>query len=195
MASLTGIFDDIYVKQLFQKNERGETVFYPFGLIGRGYLLPKDREADLRRATRLLTLASLIVSISLGLLAARVSGSTHSLPLSGWLALGVIFAAILAVTIYLEFRLAAGLESAGERIAAGEWLRRGRRARAAWTYWGSVVAGIFFLLFAIAGVALGIADRDGSALIGAAFFLLLGGFATWDGSCGLIERQKRVKDV
>ena len=51
MAGLTGIFDDIYVKQLFQKNERGETVFYPFGLIGRGYLLPKEREADVRQAT------------------------------------------------------------------------------------------------------------------------------------------------
>jgi hypothetical protein len=158
MAGLTGIFDDIYVKQLFQKNERGETVFYPFGLIGRGYLLPKEREADVRQATRLLTLASLIASISLGLLVTRVSGSAHSVSLGGWLALGAIFSAILAATIYFQFRLAAGLESAGERVAAGEWLRRGRQARAAWTYWASVIAGIFFLLLAIAGAALGIAD-------------------------------------
>lgn len=195
MAGLTGIFDDIYVKQLFQKNERGETVFYPFGLIGRGYLLPKEREADVRQAMRLQMLATVIASISFGLLVTRISDSAYSISLIGWLVLGAIFAAILAGTIYLPFRLAAGLEPAGERVAVGEWLRRGRQARAAWTYWASVIAGVFFLLLAAGGFALGIADRDGFALIGAAFFLVLGGFAAWDGTRGLAERRKTEKDT
>ncbi|CAN0467369.1 unnamed protein product, partial [Phaeothamnion confervicola] len=37
--NLIRIFDGLYVDQLFQKNERGEAIYYPFGLMGRGYLL------------------------------------------------------------------------------------------------------------------------------------------------------------
>ena len=133
MAGLTGIFDDIYVKQLFQKNERGETVFYPFGLIGRGYLLPKEREADVRQATRLLTLASLIASISLGPLVTRVSGSAHSVSLGGWLALGAIFSAILAASSSglprVWSRRGSALRPANGCGAGGRRVRRGRIGR------------------------------------------------------------------
>jgi hypothetical protein len=114
--------------------------------------------------------------------------------LGGWLALGAIFSAILAATIYFQFRLAAGLESAGERVTAGEWSARAAGAC------GVDVLGVRhrWHLLPIACYRRGRARHrrwDGSALIGAAFFLLLGGFATWDGSRGLIERQKTDQGV
>jgi hypothetical protein len=37
---LKSIFDGLYVNQLIQKNERDETIIYPHGMMGRGYVLP-----------------------------------------------------------------------------------------------------------------------------------------------------------
>ncbi len=189
MAGLTGIFDDIYIKQLFQKNERGETVFYPFGLMGRGYLLPKEREADIRRATRLQMLATLIASISFGLLVTQVSGSNHPVSPGGWLILGTLCVAIFAATIWSQLRLSAGLEPAGERIAMSEWLRRGRQARPFWTYWAMIILGIFSLLMATSGFVAGVIERDISLLMAGLFFLLIAIFGIWDGRRGIIERK------
>jgi hypothetical protein len=37
------IFDAVFVNQLFGRGERGETIFYPNGLAGRGFLVPAER--------------------------------------------------------------------------------------------------------------------------------------------------------
>ncbi len=184
-----GIFDDIYVKQLFHKNERGETVFYPFGLMGRGYLLPMEREESIRRATRLQMLATLIASISFALLLTRVSNSGHAVSPVAWLVLGSICMAIFAATIYFPYRLTAGLKPVGERVQFGEWLRRGRQARPTWTYWAMIILGVFSLLMAASGLVAGVIEQDASLLTAGLFFLVIAIFGIWDGRRGFSERR------
>jgi hypothetical protein len=189
MAGLTSIFDDIYVKQLFHKNERGETVFYPFGLIGRGYLLPKEREASIRRAMRLQMFATLIAGIAFGLLVTRISGSENPVSPVGWLVLAALFAVIFGGSLAFQFWIASGLEPMSERVQFGEWLRRGRQARPAWTYWAMIVLGIFSLLMAASGFVASVIERDASLLAAGLFFLVIAIFGIWDGRRGFIERR------
>jgi hypothetical protein len=191
---IKSIFDGLYVDQLFQKNERGETVFYPFGLMGGGYRLPVEREGDVRQSMRRLMLVSLVVGISFGLLALRMVEQPAPTPLMGWLIGGGVFALLLGVIVHFQSRLAKGLEPAvGPRPSARAWLRSGRAARALWTHWTCVGLGLFALLMAGAGFAFGLADGDPWGFASGAFMLLVGAALTWDGVLGLIERSKAAK--
>lgn len=192
MAGIVRIFDGLYVDQLFQKNERGETVFYPHGLLGRGYLLPADREAGIRRRMRMLVLMALAIGISVGLLVVKIIEEARTLPLTGLLAAaGVLLLALLA---FFQSRLAAGLEPVSTPSPSmREFLRRGRAARASWTYWACIMLGLVSLLLAGAGFAFGLAEEGLAGFASGTFFLLVGSMLTWDGVLGLIERSKAAK--
>jgi hypothetical protein len=180
-------FDGLYGDQLFHKNERGETIFYPFGLMGRGYLLPAEREAAVRGSMRRLTLVSLIGGVALALLATRIL-DVSGMESSSWLSCAAAFTLLLAVVIYFQRRMIIGLAPApGPRPSVGEWLRRGRQARARWTYWACVVLGIFSLAIAGFSLALGASDGGLGGIASGAFMLLVGALLTWDGIVGLIE--------
>lgn len=194
MPGMVRIFDGLYVDQLFQKNERGETVFYPHGLLGRGYLLPAEREAGIRRRMRLIMLLALVIGISFGLLVVRLIEEAGTLPLTGWLIAGGGFVLLLGLIAFSQSRLAAGLEPVSTQSPSmREFLRRGRAARASWTYWASIVLGLVSLLFAGAGFAFGLAEDGLAGFASGAFFLLVGSMLTWDGVLGLIERSKAAK--
>jgi hypothetical protein len=189
---LARIFDGLYVDQLFQKNEQGETVLYPFGLMGRGYLLPAELETSVRRSMRLLILVSLVVSVCLGLLVLRIVNSPGPAQLEGWTVFGGLSVLLIGLIVYFQSRLAIGLEPVAARVPSSAWLRRGRSARAVWTYWASVVGGVLVLLLAAAGTALGLEDGDSWGVLAGLFLLMLGVVLTWDGAMGLIERSKGV---
>lgn len=195
MPGMVRIFDGLYVDQLFQKNERGETVFYPYGLLGRGYLLPAEREASIRQRMRLIMLAALVIGISFGFLAVRIIEWTGTLPLTGWLVAGGGFVLLLGLIVFFQSQLTAGLEPASTPPPSmGEFLRRGRLARASWTYWACIVLGLVSLLFAGAGFAFGLAEDGLAGFASGTFFLLVGAMLTWDGVLGLIERSKAKAD-
>jgi hypothetical protein len=194
MPGMVRIFDGLYVDQLFQKNERGETVFYPHGLLGRGYLLPAEREIGIRQRMRLLMLVALVIGISFGLLALRIIEGSGTLPLMGWLVAGCGFVLLLGLIAFFQSRLAAGLEPVSTPPPSmREFLKRGRLARASWTYWVCVVLGLVSLLLAGAGFALGLAEDGLLGFASGVFFLLVGAALTWDGVLGLIERSKSAK--
>lgn len=188
---IRSIFDGLYVDQLFQKDERGETVFYPHGLMGRGYRLSAEREPCVRRSMRRLMAVSLVVGISFGLLAWRAIGMSEAAqPMSWMIGIGA-FVLLIGLVAYLQSRLAEGLEPvSGPRPSIGEWLRAGRRVRALWTHWACIGLGLFGLLMAGAGFALGLADGDPWGFASGGFMLLVGAALTWDGVLGLIERTK-----
>ena len=71
-----------------------------------------------------------------------------------------------------------------------EFLRRGRQARASWTYWACIVLGLVSLLLAGGGLALGLAEEGLLGFASGVFFLTVGAALTWDGVLGLIERSK-----
>ena len=187
---MKSVFDGLYVDQLIQKNERGELIVYPNGMMGRGYLLPAEREAAVRLRMRMLMLFSLVIGISFALFVQRVMDSGQVVSLIGWTTLGGIGALLMGAIMYFQSQLKAGLEPVpGPRPSAGEWFRRGRQARATWTYWVSAALGASTLLLGIAGVAMAISG-DLSAVAGAGFLLLVGALLTWDGVLGLIERYR-----
>jgi hypothetical protein len=190
MTGITGIFDGLYVDQLFHKNERGETVYYPFGVMGRGYLLPEARLASVKRATRGLMLASLIVGLSLGWAALWVINAPDPVRPMVWPTGLALFALLVGGITYLQSRLASGLEPvSGPRPGLGEWLRRGRQARAPWTSWVCLGLGLFCLLLAAFGIAFAIAEGTLGSMVAGGFFLVAGGLLTWDGALGILERK------
>lgn len=182
------VFDGLYVDQLFQKNDRGEIVFYPSGLMGRGYLLPAHREAEMRTSTRRLMIFSLASGIGFVLIASRLITASAFDPMTVLLFCAG-FLLLLGLVSVLQLRLAHNLAPAGERLPAREWLRRGRQARPSWTYGASVVLGLLTLLLASAGIVLGYSDGDRYAIAGGLFLLVVGALLAWDGVLGMIERS------
>lgn len=188
---LMRIFDGLYVDQLFQKNERGEIIFYPSGLMGHGYLLPAEREAAMRQSMRRLMAFSLAGGIGFALIALRLLSVTFD-PLTVLIS-GGAFALLLGLITILQKRLAHNLKPVTERVPAREWLRRGRQARQPWTYGASVILGLLTLLLAGAGFAFGLWEGDPVTIAGGLFLLAVGALLTWDGVMGLIERSHAPK--
>jgi hypothetical protein len=188
---LKSIFDGLYIDQLIQKNEQGEFILYPHGLMGRGYLLPADREPAIRQRLRLTMLLSLMVGTMYGLFALRVVESGHVASLLGWLLVIAIAVLLVGGILFYQSRLADGLEPVpGKQPTTGEWLRRGRQARPAWTYWFSAIAGVLLLLMSVAAIAVGMSDNDYIIVGCGVFLVLVSVLGAWDGVLGLKERTR-----
>jgi hypothetical protein len=188
---LKSIFDGLYIDQLIQKNEQGEFILYPNGLMGRGYLLPADREPAIRQRLRLTMLLSLIVGTMYGLFALRVVESGHVDSLLGWLLVIAIAVLLVGGILFYQSRLADGLEPVpGKQPTTGEWLRRGRQARPTWTYWFSAIAGALLLLMSVAAIAVGMSDNDYFIVGCGVFLVLVSVLGAWDGVLGLKERSR-----
>jgi hypothetical protein len=181
--------DGVFVDPAFQKNDRGETIYYPFGLLGRGYLAPEDRWAGLRQEARGLWIFTLVATISLILLM-RILAIPGTV---GWLIYVGAFALLIGTIGYLQARLAAGLEPTQSRPSAGQLLRRARAARPSWWHWVLFLIGALNLAFAGTGLALGISDANLVTIALAALWLLVGAALTSEGVLGLMERSKAAK--
>ena len=192
--TVSNIFDGLYVDQLFHKGERGETIFYPFGLMGRGYLLPAEREASMRRSMRWLMIGSLVFGGSFGAVALRLLTPLQGTPLLAWLIAGSAFAAGLGVIVTLQSRMSRGLEPMpGPGPSVGDWFRSGRAVRAPWTHRVCLGLGLFSLLLAAGGFAFGIAEGDWSGFASGFFMLFVGAVLTWDGALGLKARGAQAQ--
>lgn len=112
VMSITGVFDAVFVNQLFGTTERGETVFYPHGKGATGYLVPPEREPGLRAGLRWLTFFALFGSYALVALILRVIeswlGFVLPLPWFIGILLVAVVAMIGAIITFLR-RSAAGL--------------------------------------------------------------------------------------
>ncbi len=78
--------------------------------MGRGYLLPVEREAEMRRSMRWLMAFSLLLGGGFGVVLLRMVTPVEAVPLATWLIGGAAFAAGLAVIVYLQSRMSRGLE-------------------------------------------------------------------------------------
>jgi hypothetical protein len=186
---LKSIFDGLYIDQLIQKNEQGEFILYPHGLMGRGYILPAEREPAIRQRLRLTMLLSLIVGTSYGLFALRVIDSGQVVSPLGWLLVIATAALLVGGILFYQSRLANGLQPlSGPQPSTGEWFRRGRRARPAWTYWFSAIAGVVLLLMSVAAIAVGMSDNDYFIVGCGVFLVVVSVLGAWDGILELKER-------
>jgi hypothetical protein len=182
---LKSIFDGLYVNQLIQKNERDETIIYPHGMMGRGYVLPAEREAQVRDRLRLTMLVALVIGIGFGMTVMRMLDAEPDVSPLIWGAISASAVLLFSGLIYYQSRLATGLQPVvGPRPSLREWLRRGHQARPAWTYWFSLFAGVFLLTAAAAAIASGTGVL---VLASGVFLLLIGGLGAVDGVLGLKE--------
>lgn len=187
---LRSIFDGLYIDQLIRKDERGAFVIYPHGMMGRGYTLPAEQEPVIRQRLRTLMLVSLIVGISFGMVFLRVTDKGVVTAL-GWVVIAGLGALLLAGIVYWQSRLAIGLEPLpGPRISTGEWLRRGRHSRPAWTLWFSAILGGIMTVASTAALIVGVTDHDGLVMASGLFLLIVSVLAGVDGVLGLIERGR-----
>lgn len=113
--TVKGILDRLFVNRLFRTNERGETIFFPFGVKARGYLVPPEREPSLRSGLRWLTFVSQFGTIALIVLLPRMIEQRlgYVMPLS-WFIGGALVALffIFGAIFHVLSRLSAGLEPA-----------------------------------------------------------------------------------
>ena len=116
----TGIFDALFVNQLFRTNTQGQTVYYPHGVTGREYLVPPEREPGLRSGLRWLVLFALVGINLLLIIIPRLIEAWlgYEIPLPWFLAgMAVVGVAGVWVVIrwlsWLATRFGSGLETAG----------------------------------------------------------------------------------
>lgn len=108
---MTVIFDMLY----FRKNARGDIVFYPHGpwFGNGGYLVPAEREPNMRSGMRRIWFAALIAGIVCVVLVPFVfEWVTGIAPSKDWVGIYGLFATIVAggiINRYLS-RLTAGLQ-------------------------------------------------------------------------------------
>jgi hypothetical protein len=184
---LKTVFDGIYVDQLIHKNERGEFVIYPYGMMGGGYVLPADREPSVRRRLRLLMLSPFVLLIVFVSLLGEAGTGITALT---WAAVAGIGVLMLSVLIYFQRRLAAGLQPVdGPRPTARQWLHGARRSRPTWTHWFSVIAGLILGLLSVAAIGAGFADGDLLLIASGVFLLAISVLAACDGLLGLKEHR------
>jgi hypothetical protein len=107
---LKSIFDGLYVNQLIQKNERDETIIYPHGMIGRGYVLPAEREAQVRDRLRLTMLVALVIGIGFGMTVMRMLDAEPDVSPLIWGAISASAVLLFSSLIYSQSRLATGLQ-------------------------------------------------------------------------------------
>lgn len=116
--AVTGIFDAMFVNQLFHTNERGELIYYPNGRKAQGYLVPPERERGVRSSLRWLVLISQIGVIALVVVVPRMMESWlgYTLPLSWFIGGALVLVVVIGAAILRSLsRIAVGLEPLSAR--------------------------------------------------------------------------------
>jgi quinol-cytochrome oxidoreductase complex cytochrome b subunit len=188
MSRMLRVFDTVLVDPLFEKNDLGETIYYPSGVFGRGRVVPEDRLASLRQAARWLGIFTIAATSSVIVLLRRIDipGAV------GWLIFACSFVLLLGFISYFRLWLAADLEpSSSPDLPMRERLRRARAARPPWWHWIILLFGASNLLLAVAGLASGSADMNWVIILAAAvLWLPIGAALTLEGVLGIIESLK-----
>ena len=192
MSNLRGMFDSLYIDQLFQTNPKGETVFYPLGLIGNGFIVPGDREVGLRQAVRSRTLLALVSGLSLGTLFSRVAEHGADVTVAGWIALTALTVLVLGGIYYLQYRVAAGLKPSDENISTAQWLERGRANRSRGMNVFRVALGSVAILAGAGATVLSTSEGDYLTMACGIIFVPLGALVAWDGLVGIRERRRQA---
>jgi len=113
MAGIIEFFDRIYLDRKFASGENGARVFFPFGRSCDGYILPLEREADIRRALRLQAIASCVAGLLFAFFGmSMATARANRWPWLDWIALFSWFALLAGIIIYARFSLVRGLERA-----------------------------------------------------------------------------------
>lgn len=144
-----GYFDGL-VESTLKKDKSGNTVFYPWGVLGKGRVIADaDREIQLRRFLLRYYKVTLPVSIIFGIL--RI-----------WPLLPIIVGVFTAWYLIESRRVLAGTPFSEERLTLKEGYRNSAMKHNKFTLW---VLFLFCLLFVVAGIAIALKGVGQSPVI------------------------------
>lgn len=120
MTGIIRFFDYICLNRHFATNADGDTVLYPFGRRWRGYLLPAEKESDVRRAMRVQAVASWTVALFFVLIGAGAAAEGFGATSDCWFLVFLWLVLTGGVLIYSRFSLVRGLARVSDASKAIE---------------------------------------------------------------------------
>jgi hypothetical protein len=131
-----GYFDGL-TDGLFKSDHEGKTLFYPWGVLGKGFILPNsDKKQEIRRFVKLYYVVSLPLVLLTGITVGWLYSFALVPPLILWYWLRVN-------------RLLASVSTTTEKLKIGEAYRSSARSHNLSTLWFLEVAS---LLFVVSGI-------------------------------------------
>lgn len=135
-----GYFDAL-ASGAFKTTEDGRQLFFPWGILGRGYLIPSEEEADrLRRAMDSYLKITLLLVLPVALAVFTWLGFWST---------AILVVAVIVPSIFWMRRQCRDLQPSEERVTLSENLAAQARAHSALSLW-------FLELVSLAFVALGV---------------------------------------
>lgn len=131
---LVNAIANIFVAPLFRTDDQGRRVFVPSAMSADRFLLP-DAQAEARLRTRMATLVTVSIAISLLLIGGAVAlfGPAQTWTTGIWLGLAAAFALHMFINIRLGKGLAKGLDKSA--AAPVGFIRAVAEQAAAWPRW------------------------------------------------------------
>jgi hypothetical protein len=109
---LLRVFDSLFVNQLFH-TEQGTMIFYPNGRGGRGYLVPAEREGDIKSGVRRLAMLALLGAFVFAVVLPRAVETWFGMTIPlGWFIAYAVVALVIGFVLIIKVlsRLTAGLQ-------------------------------------------------------------------------------------
>ena len=120
----------------FKKDEKGRTIFYPWGIFGRGYILPDDKKdiihKKLKRSYQVLLTLVILTEIFL----------------SSWVSI-ILVLLLLGVLAIFDKRLVRGCEISPDRLTLSDTRSTLVRSQSLITTWFLEICSLLFVLAGI----------------------------------------------
>ncbi len=143
-----GYFDGLAASS-FKKDSSGKTLYYPFGIFGRGYVIPNDKkEKSIRSSLKRFYVIALPILIGTGIL-------------FGWLYAILLLIPVLLWAILLPKSLVKGLHPCATKMKVSDSIDSSARAHSKGMLWFLFLASSFFTL---TGLFILISDPEKSIL-------------------------------
>ncbi|MBN1545705.1 MAG: hypothetical protein JW902_03505 [Syntrophaceae bacterium] len=130
-----GYFDGL-TDASFKTDEKGNTIFYPWGILGRGYILPEDKKDSFRNGIKRFLQISLPLVILITVLKL-------------WLLLLIVLPVfIIGYTIWIK-KITKNLNSSSNKLTLSESTINSARSHNLTTLWFLAIGSLLFVVASI----------------------------------------------
>jgi MFS family permease len=141
---------------LFTRNEAGQTVVYPNGALGRGYILPNaETEQRMRRILMWMIISAGVVGGLGGQGMFMYFGRPSDWPMHAWVAALIALGVFAAAYRFIAAGLASGLAPVEARLSITDALRRQSESMPRWYLVLLVIISPIFAVGAVHGIIMG----------------------------------------
>jgi hypothetical protein len=170
-----GYFDAL-TSSYFKTAADGRKLFYPWGVLGRGYVIATDQDQQrLVRQLKIYTIVSFVLIVGAGILQSYM----------GALVIGL---ALIVFYVFWARHLVRGLQPSGEGLSMRESYTSQARAHSSGSLWAMEIGSLVLLIGAIAMLIFD-PDNRGTALMGIVVFGIITAGITWM----LILRRRAIQ--